>query len=239
MEYLEKDNKSNSSLHSGHRDRMRDRFIATAGKGVSDHELLEMLLFCSIPRKNTNDIAHNLIGRFGSLQGVFDAGIDDLKSVEGVGKNTAVFIKNFIAVVEMYNNRDNKRAVITSTEDCGEFLLERYGDTTKEIVSAICLDERCNVIQWKVLCEGGIQSASFNVKKLISAVVDTDTTSVVLAHNHPFGVALPSKDDIASTIVLREALKHINIVLLDHIVIADNDYISMANSKLYKHIFTE
>lgn len=232
-------NKFDQCIHSGHRDRMRDKYIVNGYSGLPEHELLEMILFCSIPRKNTNDIAHRLIYRFGSLQGVLNASAKELQKVEGVGKNTAVFLKNFKNVVEAYNNRDVTPVKINGADDCGRFLLDRYGDTTQEIVSVLCLDDMCNVLEWRVLCEGSIQSASFNIKNLISTVVGCDAVSIVLAHNHPYGVALPSKDDIASTVILREALKHVNVALLDHIIIAGDDYISMADSSVYKHIFTD
>lgn len=232
--------KSKSGIHDGHRERMRDRFIVSKAQGFSEHELLEMILYSSIPRKNTNDMAHNLIKRFGSLYSVLNASTNDLVKVPGVGKKTAVFIKNFLKVVEIYNSREESAVKIESTEDCVNFLFDRYKDADREWVSAMCLDNDCNVLQWKVLCEGNLQSASFNIKDLVSAAMECNATAIVLAHNHPEGVSYPSSDDIASTIVLRQVLKQINLVLLDHIVlVGENDHISMANSPVHKHIFVD
>lgn len=231
--------KADSGIHEGHRDRMRKRFIISKAEGFSEHELLEMLLYCPIPRKNTNGIAHSLIKRFGSLHAVLNAEIKDLIKVDGVGKKTAVFLKSFLKVVEAYNKREESFVRITSTKDCVDFLFDRYKAADKEWVSAMCLDEECNVLQWKVLCEGGLQSASFNIKDLVSMVVECEATAVVLAHNHPVGVPYPSSDDVASTVVLRQALGHINIALLDHIIlVGDDDYISLANSPVHQYIFT-
>lgn len=234
---MDKQNKNAVSLHDGHRERLRERFLKFGIEGMEEHEILELLLFYVIPRKDTNEFAHNLINRHGSLIGVLEATPQQISEIKGLSQRTAAFLKLISDVVRLCKEQSKKWATLNSFEECGEFLLERYKGFTNEVVSIICLDRKCNILRWVPILEGGRDSVQFNTKKIISAVVESDADSVVLAHNHPFGTALPSDDDVTSTILIRETLMHINVVLLDHIIICDDDFVSMASSKSYQHIF--
>ena len=230
--------KSSENIHSGHRDRMRARFMENGFDGMSDHEIIEMLLFYAIPRRNTNDIAHELIHRFNGISGVLEAPIDQLKRVEGVGDTAAVLIKMMLPLLNRYSATRNEREVFDSIQKCAEFLISKYVGIVKERISVLCLDANCKIAGYAVVSEGDAGSVSADRRQLVEAILRYPTTvSVVLAHNHPGGMALPSRQDVLSTGELVKALKSLNIILIDHIIITDNDYVSMMSSAEFQNIF--
>lgn len=216
-------------IHDGHRAKMRQRFLKGGLENFADHEALELLLYYAIPRRDTNPIAHALMERYGSLSAVLAAPVDDLKKVEGVGESAAVLLKMIPQLTQKARLAEAER-VLNSSDRAGTFLLELLAGQTHEVVYVLCLDRKGKLITYKRLGEGGISSAGLDIRKLVECAILSSASAVILAHNHPSGIALPSNDDFTATDRAREALKNIDVQLADHIIVADGDFVSLADS---------
>ncbi len=216
-------------IHDGHRAKMRQRFLKGGLENFADHEALELLLYYAIPRRDTNPIAHALMERYGSLSAVLAAPVDDLKKVEGVGESAAVLLKMIPQLTQKARLAETER-VLNSSDRAGTFLLELLAGQTHEVVYVLCLDRKGKLITYKRLGEGGISSAGLDIRKLVECAILSSASAVILAHNHPSGIALPSNDDFTATDRAREALKNIDVQLADHIIVADGDFVSLADS---------
>lgn len=217
-------------LHDGHRQRLLQRFLREGLDGFDEHNILELLLFYAIPRKDTNELAHRLMDDFGSLAGVLDASAQELQQVEGVGENTAGFLKLLPELTRVYYSQKQQDLCLASTEQAGRFLLPRFIGRQEETVLLTCLDGKCRVLSCTVLHKGSLNSSEVNVRKLLTAALKHNAAAVILAHNHPGGVALPSPEDLSATARIKAALEAADIRLLDHIIVADHDFVSLADS---------
>lgn len=220
-----------TSIHKGHRDRLKKRFLEESLDGFTDIQVLELILFYVIPRRDTNPIAHALLERFGSLSQVLEASVEDLKKVEGIGHEAAVFL-NLIPASGRYYMVDKamQSKVLNTLEQCGKYLLPYFFGRKVETVFLLCLDAKCKVLGCKEIGEGSVNSAGISVRKIVETALAANATAVVLAHNHPSGIAVPSPEDIQTTRRVAAALQAVDIQLADHIVVADDDYVSMAMS---------
>ena len=226
------------NLNAGHRDRMREEFMKLRSDSMPDYKILEMLLFYGIPRKDTRTIAKTLLNTFGSISGVLEADVTDLKSVKGMTANAACLIKLVLPLAKKYNDsKSGGKGHLHSFEEIGEFAVAQFFTVTCERAILICMDRAGKVLGVQVLAEGDFDSAGISVRTIIGHILQTGATSVVLAHNHPSGIALPSPEDICVTRQIVDALKVISVNLVDHIIVSDNDYVSMAQSKEFKEIF--
>lgn len=223
------------SIHKGHRQRVRDRFAKEGLDGFEPHQLLELLLFYCIPRKDTNEIAHNLLAKFGTFHQVLDAPLRELEQVEGMGKNAALFLSLVRETNRFYqiNCNVDKKALHT-IEECGQYLAAFFEGQKNETVYLLCLDAKCMVLSCRKVAEGGLHSVGVPIRKIVDVAMSTNATSVVLAHNHPSGLAVPSAEDINTTIKVAKALSLVDVVLNDHVVVADGEYISFARSGIYR-----
>jgi len=225
-------------MHDGHRDRLRERFLQEGLDRFEPHNILELLLFYGIPRKDTNEIAHVLINKFGSLSGVLDAPIEELKSVEGIGESASVFLKLLPAVSRAYlDDRANGIRVVNDSESAGELLLTKFIGRQVEAFVLLLLDSKGKVLFCDVVTEGSIHSVELNIKKMIALCSKYDAASAIIAHNHPSGVALPSNADLVTTERFRQALELIHVRLTDHLIVADNDYVSLGDTPNLRYLF--
>lgn len=222
------------SIHDGHRQRLKERFENEGLDHFSAHQVLEFLLFFCIPRKDTNPVAHRLLEQFGTLSRVLEAPVSELKNVEGIGDNAALFI-HFLNEFCRYHqvDRAGNLTVLKTVGDCGRYLVPRFYNRKNEIVLLLCLDAKCKVLCCKEIGEGSVNSAAIPVRRVVEVALHSNATSVVLAHNHPSGLALPSEEDIFTTKRVAAALNAVEIELVDHIVVADDDFVSMAQSGMY------
>ena len=223
------------SIHDGHRQRLRARYLEEGLDGFQPHEVLELLLYHCIPRRNTNDLAHLLLKKFGSFSAVLEADVDELKKVPGIGENAALFV-SLLSDTNRYYHTDAERRevkILRNIDECGKYLLPQFISRSKEIVVLLCLDAKCRVLCCKQLGEGGVNSAGVPIRKIVETALNANATSVILAHNHPSGVAIPSGDDISATRMVAGALNAVDVILADHMVFADGDYVSMALSGMY------
>lgn len=227
------------NLHKDHRKRVREEFLRN---GFDDntpvHKILELLLFYAIPRKDTNEIAHMLENRFHSLAGILDAPIEQLTEVPGVGESAAILLKLIMPIARRYQaDKNEKNARYSSIDDICKFLMNQYFGYNKEVFSISSFSANGKMLGYDVLRVGNIAEVSISTREIIEIVLKYHAVCVVIAHNHPGGTALPSDEDVAVTETIGSALNHINVKLLDHIIIAGDDYVSMAQSRCYQYIF--
>lgn len=222
------------SIHDGHRQRLKTRFLEEGLDNFDEVNVLELLLFYCIPRKDTNPIAHALLEHFGSLAQVLEAPVEELVKVGGISDNAATFLSLSTAVSRYYMICQTKPGkVLLNTEQCGAYLLPYFVGRRNETVYLLCLDAKCKVLCCKEVGEGSVNSAAISVRRIVEVALGANATTVVLAHNHPSGLAFPSGDDIQTTRRVAAALRTVEINLADHIVVADNDFVSLAQSHYY------
>lgn len=221
------------SVHDGHRERMKKKLLEQGLDGFDDHNVLELLLFYVLPRQDTNPIAHMLLDYFGSLEAVFEAPLEELIKVPGIGENTATLLKLIPAVSRRYEmSKNNFGEILDSTTKAGDYLAARYLFERDEVVYVVCLDAKRRVICCKALFRGDVNSAEVSVRKIAELALVKNASAIILSHNHTSGIALPSREDELTTKHVKSALESMNITLLDHIIVAGDDYISMAESGL-------
>ena len=219
------------SIHKGHRERLKQRFLEEGLGNFTDIQVLELLLFFAIPVKDTNPLAHALLDHFGSLSQVLEADVEELKKVPGIKDHAATLLALVTQLCRYYQvSSAQQNQVLTTLEDCGRYLVPRFFGRTKETVFLLCLDAKCKVLCCKEIGEGSVNSASISVRKVVETALAANATTVVLAHNHPSGIAVPSNEDIQTTQRIAAALYAVEIHLADHIVVAEGDYVSMVQS---------
>ena len=227
-----------SSIHDGHRQRLRDRFIEYGMESFTDIEALEILLFYAVPRRDTNTLAHALLEHFGSYRGVMEADLDALEKVPGIGRNAAALIKLVAAHSMRYQialRSDVKR--ISSVEDAGEYLRPFFAYAKRELVYMMCLDARQTVIRCHPLAEGASGQVNLAARDVAEVALSHKAVTVILAHNHPSGVALPSDSDIATTKRLLQTLSLLGVELYDHLIFAGDEFVSMRDSRNTRFLF--
>lgn len=219
------------SIHKGHRQRLKERFLREGLDNFTDVQALELALFYAIPRKDTNPIAHALLDHFGSLDQVLDAPVEELAKVPGMGEGAAVFLRLITEMGRYYLvSRGTQNKVLPTLEDCANYLIPFFHGRRVETVFLLCLDAKCKVLCCKEVGEGSVNAAGISVRKIVETALGANASAVVLSHNHPSGVAIPSGEDVQTTRRIAMALQAVDVQLVDHIVVADADYVSMVQS---------
>ncbi len=221
-------------IHDGLRARLRARYIEEGLAHFNEIDTLELLLFYAIPRRDTNELAHLLLQQFGSLDGVLGATTGDLCAVPGISENTAVLLHLFNDVARKCEISRQSIRIVNSSQDAGTFLLPYFYGLRDETVYLLCLDAKGKVLDCRALFKGSANGVAIAIRKIVEVALSVNATSVIMAHNHPGGLALPSAEDRAATLRIRAALQNLDIVLIDHIIVADQDFISMADSGLFQ-----
>lgn len=217
-------------LHDGHRRRKKEQFLQHGLDGFADHEVLELLLFYAIPRHDTNETAHRLLEKFGSLRDVLSASVEELQKVEGMGENAAAFLVLLPAVGQRALLTGREEVILNSVESVGKFFLRLLRGERREVLYQVCLDAKGRMISHCRLASGTVSMAPVSVREVVENALRCDASRVLLGHNHPSGVALPSEEDRQITLQIRQALDTMGITLVDHVVVADGDFVSMAAS---------
>ncbi len=220
-------------IHSGHRQRLKEQFLAHGLDPIHDVNLLELVLFYAIPRQDTNPIAHRLLDTFGSLAGVFDASVEELTGRGGLSRNAATLIKLIPAAARRHQlSRAGTQKILDTTQKCGDYMVPFFFGATQEDIYMLGLDAKCMVLGCVKIASGSLNSAGLSIRKVVETALNMKASSVVLAHNHTSGIAVPSQEDIRTTRSVAHALDLVGVYLADHIVVADEDYVSMAESGL-------
>ncbi len=217
-------------IHEGHRSRLRKRFIEEGLDNFQDHEIIEMLLSYAIPRKDTNPIAHELIKKYGSLSGLLEADQKELAKNKGVGEYSATLLTLIPSLARRYlNDKWGEKPVLKSTELAGEYLKNLFAGRTYEVFYVICLDAQNRVIYPALVHEGTINKAPVYSRIVVETAIRHKAHSIILSHNHPGGSLHPSKADVEVTKKISLALNAIDIPVLDHLIIASDQYISLSS----------
>jgi len=223
------------AMHDGHRERTREEFLARPDS-FPDHRLLEVLLFFSNPRRDTNPLAHLLMERFGSLAGVLDALPDELLKVPGVGEYTVALLKTAKEVGGRYlASRTSGSAVVDGYERVKELLAPCFFGARTEKVCLLCMDAKGKELGVRLVSEGSVNSASVVPRSVVESALSLNASRVILAHNHPSGLALPSDEDKATTVYMAELLDRVGIILEDHLIFVDDDMVSLRQSGFKFH----
>lgn len=226
------------SIHAGHRERLRARYLAEGLDSFNEINALELLLFYVLPRRDTNILAHHLIDYFGSYCAVLNARPAELKKVEGVSDSIATYLSLQGAAVRYYMvKRKIEGTIVRTTEDYGNLITPYFLGLNHETVYLLCLDAKCKVLCCREISEGSVNSASISMRKLMDVALSSNATSVILAHNHPSGLAVPSAEDVQTTQRVEKALSSVDVILVDHLIVADGDYISMAQSGYFRPMY--
>ncbi len=226
-------------LHDGHRERIRKRIQQNGVDSLMDHEVLEWLLFHTIPREDVNALAHRLIHEFGSFHDVLEADYNSLLAVEGVGEVTATFLSGLLGVEKRYHTSKEKQNVrkFRDLKDVLSYLRVTFITENKETLHALLLNKDMHLIRDEVLAQGAMCQVDLDLRTLTAHCLNTKATYLVLAHNHPSGFALPSSQDLHQTAEIVTVLQRLDVKLLDHIIITGNDVYSMRDSTEYSYMF--
>lgn len=219
---------------AGHRQRLKARFLAEGLDNFDEVHVLELLLFYAVPRIDTKPLARALLNRFGSLALVLEATVPELMAVEGVGENIATYLTLLTATGRYYQTkRSDIPVILDSTEAYGQYLVRQFYGRRNETVFLLCLDAKCKLLCCRKVGEGSVNSANVPIRRMVEIAMGVNATMVILAHNHPSGIAVPSLEDRETTVRLAQALDVMDIVLADHVVVADDDFVSMVQSRMY------
>lgn len=219
-----------------HRKRVKDRFRKEGLENFDERYVLELLLFYCVPRKDTRELAIRLLEHFGSIVQVLDATPEELERVPGVGEGISTFFALRRELERYYRIKRDESPVapLMTPEDFGRSLQGKFIHQRNEVVYVLCLDAKCKLLSCLFVGEGSVNSANISIRKIVEICLNANATTVVLAHNHPGGLAFPSTDDIQTTYRLAQALSTVDIHFADHLIFAEGDYISMAQSGYYK-----
>lgn len=221
-------------LHSGHRERLRKRFQQEGLEGFADHQVLELLLFHALPRRDTNPIAHLLLQRYGSLSGVFEADAADLALAPGVGAQAGLFLSLIPAVTRRYmmDSLHRRKPALNRPEKSKQYVLPLMAGRTEEVFYVLCLDSRNRLIHPALVGEGTVRDVVVHPRQVVEAALRHRACSVILAHNHPSGNPRPSAADFQLTRELIQALESIQIRVLDHLISGGQEVVSMSEEGL-------
>lgn len=227
------------NIHEGHRDRIRQEFLQHGfDKNTPPHKILEILLFYCVQRADTNPIAHELIAKYGSVAAVLDAPVQELSSFKGLSERSAVLLKLIMPIAQRYiYDKQEQKPTFNSLDSIGKYVLGCFLGETKEKLGVMCLDAKGSMLDFALLGEGSLDSVGLSNRDLVKKALDSNATAVVLCHNHPNGIALPSDCDVALTRQAAQTLSGIGVQLIDHVIVADTDFVSMAQSEQYGYIF--
>lgn len=234
-------NKSNN-IHSGHRKRVKEEFLKYGfNEDTPPHKVLETLLFFCLPQGDTNPLAHELLNHYNnSIAEVLEAPVEELIKFKGLTESNVVLLKLIMPIARMYAKHENSGIIrFRSHAEIGNYLTKQFIGYTEENLGLLSLDGTGQKISFDIVEKGDLSSVGISTRKIIQLALNTKATCAVLVHNHPSRLALPSGADISMTKTVYDALSHINVRLLDHIIVADDDYVSMAVSDKYKDIFNK
>ena len=216
-------------MHEGHRERMREKYIKNGIEALAPHEVLELLLFYSMPRVNTNETAHRLLDTFHTIPGVLDADTDSLCMVDGIGKGSALLIHLIKDIVNLYNRgKLEQNPVLPTAMEAGNYILRLIGEQSTEGFYVFCLNPEGRVLSYKKIFEGSAYRVLIDVRLVAEYALTHRAYSVIFAHNHPSGLIEPSDEDVQLTKKLQDALKPLSIQVTDHIIFGDGCFYSMA-----------
>jgi DNA repair protein RadC len=225
------------NVHAGHRARMRKRFIETGLKGFDEYQMLEMLLFFSCPRIDTNVMAHNLINKMGSLDNVLDSTVEDLMEVGGTNESTAVLLRMIPLIMENYHVNKARTCFKNDKSKLSEYIQSLFYSAVTEKIFILSMDNGFSVISEDMIGQGSAGAVHCDIRKIVEIAVRNNASGIILAHNHPSGSIKPSDEDIEVTKNIARTLESIQVTFIDHYIVSDSRVLSMY-SHGYDDLFT-
>lgn len=218
---------------SGHRQRLRERFLNAGLQGFHDYEVIELLLTLGTPRRDCKQAAKDALKKFGSLNAVLEADPKELQAINGIGPNNVFGLKLTQTVARRYlADRIIGQDIITSSDEVLDYLKHNLRDKTQEIFSVIYLNGRNEIIGMEELFYGSLTTSAVYPREVVKKVLKQNAAAVIFVHNHPSGNLNPSEEDIKITKKLKDAVATIDVKVHDHLIIAGNDYYSFADNNL-------
>ncbi len=216
-----KETEKKKSCHKDHRARMRARFFQSGFSGFAPHELLECYLFGSIKQKDTNELGHELLERFGSIRGVLEANPEDLMSMNGIGEETAFFIKLCHEMLRRYaiDPYENQR-VFDSISKVGEYFCRQFIGLNRECIYLMLLNNRMNLLDCSCIATGTVNGTTMPTRRIVELALAKNAAIAIVAHNHPQGIASPSASDLEASDQLVQLFDTVDVVLLEHLIVA-------------------
>lgn len=216
------------AIHTGHRGRVKEEFLTRGVEGWPDHRIVELLLFYAIPQGDVNPLAHELVDRFGSLEGVLDALPEELMKVKGMGEHSVTLLKLIPAVTGRYlEGRTGPGTIIHTAAEAGHVLAPYFYGVRNEMVYVLCLDAKEKLLGVKKISEGNNTNSDVTIRRVAEECLALRASFCYLAHNHVSDIALPSPADMNTTSVIRAALEPLGVHLVDHLVFSDGDLVSI------------
>ncbi len=232
--------KKKLNRNAGHRDRLRKRYLQSGIHSLEEHEILELLLFYSIPRKDTKDKAKELIQNMGGFSNVFDARVEDLMKFGEVSYNTSVLIKLINDINKKYEEKKfGKKYRITCSKDSNSYLRSIIKLEKVENVVIVCLSKNNVVLGYEIISKGSIDEVIVYTRHIIEVAFKYNAVNIIIGHNHPSGNPLPSSDDKILTNRVYKALAYAGIKLIDHLIIGGKEeeyYSFLGNDNIDKEI---
>lgn len=225
---------------AGHRKRIKQKYIENKSSFVNDYELLELLLTYAIPRRDVKPVAKQLINTCGSLNNVLNTSIENLEKIEGVGENTAVLI-SLVKEIRIRANKSKNAAVtrFDTEEEVLEYFFNLLSEETNEKMVVASLDNVNRIINTHIVSEGTSNFAAVNPRKIVEAVIADNASGVIIAHNHPSGISMPSANDLDFTLNIRNLLASVGVRLIDHVIVGEDDAKAISSIPEFKSFFND
>ena len=222
-----------AGVHDGHRKRRKAQFREHGLDTFADHEALELLLFYAVPQGDVNPLAHRLLNRFGSLEAVFSAPPEELEKVEGVGEHAATLLTLVLPLIRRVHMESAKSGIaLCDSGRLGQYFRGVFFGVREEMFYEACLDAKGKLLRCYKIAGGSVDAVHINIRCVVENALRCRASAVALAHNHPSGLALPSSDDNTTTLMAYDALRTVGIELIDHIIVADGDFVSLRDNGL-------
>jgi len=221
------------SPHAGHRERLRARFLSAGADALADYELLEMILFAAIPRKDTKPLAKTLIARFGTFADVLQAPETQLREVEGVSDGVVAQMKLIRAsALRMMRQQVMHKPVLSTWNAVLDYCRVSMGFECKEHFRILFLDKKNNLIADEVQQSGTVDHTPVYVREVVKRALELSASALILVHNHPSGDPTPSRADIDMTLLIVAAAKPLGVTVHDHIIVGRQGHASFRALKL-------
>lgn len=209
------------SDNTGHRSRIRDKYLRLGAEAFEDYELLELLLSYALPRRDVKPLAKQLLQEFGSISKLIDAPIDELEKIKGLSHNSAILLKLAKDFATRYLEQDvQSEDIMNNPGKIANFARVRLGGMKVEAMMVLFLNTQNMLIDYEIVSEGTMDQVNIYPTEIARKALLYHAKSIILCHNHPGGKVQPSEDDIIVTRQIRDILRAVNVFLLDHIIVS-------------------
>ena len=221
------DRRADEPHYIGHRQRLRDRFLEVGADALADYELLELILFLAIPRRDVKPLAKTLLKEFGTLQGVVSADFARLIEIDGINENTATALKVVAAAGRtLAREQVLRREVLTSWDKVLDYCRAHVAHEATERFHLLFLDRKNMLIKDEMQQEGTVDHTPVYPREVVKRALELNASAIIMVHNHPSGDTTPSRADIEMTKKVRDAATAVGIALHDHLVIGRSGHAS-------------